>query len=162
MFSEGRAAVAVGGHWGYIDEAGRLVVRPRFDRAYHYRDVVATALKIKKGIAPNARVEESHGGCGFAPVPAFLCGLGSSKKKMSHYAYQQYDREGKTLRAWTNMRGNLPIDAAEIADDQLRYDRDPSVYPEPLRQWMNSDVFAVARSVPPLFALPKDGGIAFF
>jgi len=139
-----------------------LVVSPRFDRAYRYRDGVATALKIKKGIAPNATVEGSQGGCGFAPVPAFLCGLGSSKKKMSHYAYQQYDREGKTLRAWTNMRGNLPIDAAEIADDRLRYYRDPSVYPEPLRQWMNGDVFDVARSVPPLFVLPKDGGIAFF
>ncbi|RMF56248.1 MAG: WG repeat-containing protein, partial [Bacteroidetes bacterium] len=40
-FSEGRAAVQVGGRWGFIDTEGRLIVEPQFDEVWPFRDGAA-------------------------------------------------------------------------------------------------------------------------
>ena len=40
-FSENRARIWQGGHWGYVDRAGRTVVPPRFARAGRFRDGLA-------------------------------------------------------------------------------------------------------------------------
>jgi len=40
-FSEGLAAVRVGGKWGYIDRSGKMVIPPRFLRAEPFRGGLA-------------------------------------------------------------------------------------------------------------------------
>jgi hypothetical protein len=40
-FAEGVAAVRLGQKWGYIDAAGKFVIRPRFDEAWSFRGGLA-------------------------------------------------------------------------------------------------------------------------
>jgi hypothetical protein len=42
-FSEGLAAVQVGGKWGFVDATGQLVIRPQFKTAFYFREGVGTA-----------------------------------------------------------------------------------------------------------------------
>ncbi len=37
-FSEGFAAVDMGGKWGYIDKTGKLVIKHQFDRAAEFSE----------------------------------------------------------------------------------------------------------------------------
>ncbi len=43
-FTDGLAAVEVGGKWGYIDTMGRWVIRPRFEEAFDFIDGIAEAI----------------------------------------------------------------------------------------------------------------------
>ena len=40
-FSEGLAAVALNGKWGYIDKNGRFVIKPRFSEAQTFSEGLA-------------------------------------------------------------------------------------------------------------------------
>ncbi len=43
-FSDGLAAVKIDGKWGYIDEAGRIAITPRFDGAGEFTEGLSTVI----------------------------------------------------------------------------------------------------------------------
>lgn len=47
-YSEGLAAVMIKGKWGYVDQAGKVVIGPRFDRAMPFSNGVAGVLRDNK------------------------------------------------------------------------------------------------------------------
>jgi hypothetical protein len=50
-FSEGLAAVEVGGKWGYIDKTGRMVIQPQFGSALRfYGGVARVSVGDKHGL----------------------------------------------------------------------------------------------------------------
>jgi hypothetical protein len=42
-FSDGLAAVQIGGKWGFVDASGDLVIKPQFEAAFYFREGVAIA-----------------------------------------------------------------------------------------------------------------------
>ena len=46
-FSEGLAAVMIGGKWGYIDKSGKMVIEPRLTEAEPFSDDVAVVRRWK-------------------------------------------------------------------------------------------------------------------
>jgi hypothetical protein len=48
-FSEGLAAVSLGGQFGYIDERGEMAIEPRFDRAGPFRQGLAEVIRRGQG-----------------------------------------------------------------------------------------------------------------
>ena len=44
-YGEGRAAVKKDGQWGYLDEKGKEIVEPRYDRVWPYKNGRATVQK---------------------------------------------------------------------------------------------------------------------
>jgi len=42
-FSDGLAAVQIGGKWGFVDASGRVVIKPQFNAAFYFREGVAAA-----------------------------------------------------------------------------------------------------------------------
>lgn len=63
-FSEGRAAVRVGGKWGYIDKTGKLVIAPQFDYASGFSEGLA---RVTNRLIGKCGYIDTSGNWGFFP-----------------------------------------------------------------------------------------------
>ena len=99
-FSQGLAAVQLGGQWGYIDLMGNFVIAPSFQRAGSFRENLAPAMKNglwgyinMRGnfvIPPKyLRVKEFHGGLAAVNIKGRWGYINSADKVVIRPAYTE-------------------------------------------------------------------------
>ena len=60
-FSEGLAAVKIKGRWGYIDKAGRTVIKPQFDNAEKFIEgIAAVSVGWANGDVPQTKAKGGY------------------------------------------------------------------------------------------------------